>query len=80
VLPNPAQSSAQIKLSIEKAELVKVVIYNMAGKAMYAQSHMLNTGHNSIAINEISGWPAGVYMINVKTSLLNRWDRLVVSK
>jgi len=62
VFPNPSNGAFQIANS--KEQILKVEIYNMLGKEVYSAIPKTTAGTNDADI-DLSGMPAGVYMLKV---------------
>lgn len=70
VYPNPAQSSVNVSLSNEEPTTLTLV--DMQGQII---KHKLINGSNKI---DITGVANGVYFLKIKSSSLNKTERIVV--
>ena len=68
--PNPAHNETRIETL---SELLNIEIYSAAGHPVYSRRH---SGHT--ATIDTRGWPAGVYIVNVLTSVGTGVEKLVI--
>lgn len=80
LLPNPALSYTKISFFSEKNDLVKLGVYNMAGNLLYFRNYALTSGYNTISLENINRWGAGMYMINVTSASINQWEKLIIAR
>jgi uncharacterized protein (TIGR02145 family) len=65
IYPNPMKGSSKLEFSSGQPDDVKIEIYDVGGKLIAGQSVKVQPGTN---VFEISGFPAGTYTANIKTS------------
>lgn len=68
--PNPAHNETRIETL---SELLNIEIYSAAGHPVYSRRH---SGHT--ATIDTRGWPAGVYIVNVLTSVGTGVEKFVI--
>ena len=78
ILPNPAFNFVRLSLTAEQNELAKLLIYNIAGELVYSRNYDLVAGFNSITLQDINRWKAGVYMVRLSSATLNQWQKLII--
>ncbi|MEM1322196.1 MAG: PKD domain-containing protein [Bacteroidota bacterium] len=72
VFPNPSKGYFQLELPEEEGRF-DLSVYNVAGQRMLNQS--LGAGRQEL---DLSGWPAGVYLLELVGKDRRGWTRLVV--
>ena len=74
IYPNPVKESSKIQFYNDQTDDVGINIYDVAGKLIAGQSGRVNAGTN---VFEISGFPSGIYIVNIKTSVWQESLRIV---
>ena len=80
IFPNPANTSANLRLVLDKTEQISVDVFNMLGEKVYSVNQTsIAAGEHYIKIDtqELAN---GVYMVNVVTSEGTTTKKFVVSK
>lgn len=65
ITPNPVKNSLKLGIYADKADAARVVITDMSGKAVYANTHSVYAGDNNIPVNT-AALTAGSYIIKVQ--------------
>jgi hypothetical protein len=65
IMPNPAQEYVTIKFVAEKQAAATIRLVDNNGKVVLQQSILANRGNNSILLNSLSRYSAGIYTIQV---------------
>ena len=65
VYPNPASDYAILSLYTEKQTTAMMRVMDDAGKQISYKSFTVNTGNNSIVIDQLSSLPKGMYVVQV---------------
>lgn len=68
IQPNPASTSATLNFTSLSSGKAQVRIVNNDGKVVYAKIHQVIKGKNSIEFTNLSGYPNGVYNVQVLMS------------
>jgi hypothetical protein len=63
--PVPFTQDMEIVLYSPEASDIAIRLTNMSGDLIYSQNQAVQTGMHTIAIGDLSKYPAGVYMINI---------------
>ena len=74
IYPNPVKESSKIQFYNDQTDDVRINIYDVTGKLIAGQSGRVNAGTN---VFEISGFPSGIYIVNIKTSVWQESLRIV---
>lgn len=80
VLPNPASSYAEIKLTAIAKGNATIEVFDQAGRKIYSNVRSVEAGLNKIVLDNLSSYTAGIYMVQVKIDgrLMN--SKLVINK
>lgn len=66
--PNPFQNKISIHLNSIKQEMVEIDLLSFEGKIVLTKNAVVKIGSNEITLNDIGLFPAGMYIVKVKTS------------
>ena len=80
ILPNPAFNFVRLSVSTEKNEQATLLVYNIAGELVYNHNYDLVPGFNTISLQEINRWRAGVYMVRLSSGTINQWQKLIIGR
>jgi hypothetical protein len=74
VYPNPASDFAVLNLYSDKQSVAVMKLIDDAGKQLMYKSFTVNTGNNSLMIDQLSTLPKGIYIVQVifNNSLYNQ--------
>lgn len=64
VYPNPTSGKITVEFSSEKSNILVMTVTDMIGRTVMTRSVELNTGNNLVAL-DLSGYEAGVYMLQM---------------
>lgn len=79
LFPNPAQTEANVKVSLAQASDVTITLVNALGQTVNTKMHSLNSGDNTVSL-DIKGLADGVYSVLVDTKNGSVVKKLTVSK
>ena len=80
VSPNPSNNVTEINFNLLDKSNVKIELYNLEGKLMKnVFEGMVSSGENKIQL-DVSGYSAGVYLLNLSAGNKSKSINLVVSK
>ena len=65
--PNPAADNVQLLIGIDAPFQTTVSIFGPYGVRMYYRELQLDRGENSLQINDVANWPAGIYTWRVQS-------------
>lgn len=69
--PNPAENYIDLKLELDKAESVKIIIYDNYGRAIYSdEKSNLVAGNHTVKI-KVNDFEAGMYNIVIQSDAIN---------
>lgn len=78
--PNPANTQTTVGFGLKSAENVKISVYNLLGKKMFAEDKgLLTAGVHEAQVN-VAEWPNGIYMMTVNTGSGTLTRKLIVNK
>jgi hypothetical protein len=77
--PNPASSSAQLSIGLDRSSDVNITIVNTMGQAVSTVRHKGTAGGNNINL-DLSNLAAGVYMVNIKVGDATGTKRLLIQQ
>ncbi|MDQ3110081.1 MAG: T9SS type A sorting domain-containing protein [Bacteroidota bacterium] len=77
VYPNPANTSANVKIKLANAQEVTVSVYNTTGQLVSSQVKNLSAGISMIAL-DVANLPSGIYFINVTEGTSTISKKLIV--
>lgn len=66
IYPNPAQDKAYLSININSTTTASISITDISSKVLQTSSTQLQAGQNTVDLN-MTGIPAGMYMVNIKT-------------
>lgn len=77
VYPNPATDNVNVAITVEEAQTINAVVYDMTGKMVYADQFNHNGGEQifSFSVNNLS---KGIYFLNLNTNSGKMIQKLVV--
>ena len=64
--PNPFHAVMSVSIPSTIEQTVTINIYDVSGAIRRRTSVLVHTGNNSVAINDMAGWAAGLYFVDVK--------------
>lgn len=67
IFPNPINEALNLKLDLEKAGHVQILITDIQGRVVYKQNKFIPSGLSDIKINSKS-WPAQAYLLQISDS------------
>ncbi|MBK9105963.1 MAG: T9SS type A sorting domain-containing protein [Saprospiraceae bacterium] len=76
IMPNPADDLIQVVMSADKADQAVVHIYNLTGHLLASSAWSLASGVNQKTL-DISHYPSGLYVLQVKTAAGMRSEKFV---
>ncbi len=65
VYPNPADDHAMLSLYSEKQTTAMMRLMDNSGKQIIYKTFAVNTGNNSIMIDQLGSLPRGIYIVQV---------------
>lgn len=75
--PNPFEN----KISLNVAQLdkgnVSVEVIDMNGQKLFSLNKEVSSGNHAISLNEMENLPAGIYFVQVKSSMLNKVIKVI---
>ncbi|MEQ9289848.1 MAG: T9SS type A sorting domain-containing protein [Cyclobacteriaceae bacterium] len=77
IRPNPFVSQLSLSLMGTQNEEIKVSIYDMDGKNIFAQTTTIDKGHNVIHVDYLDRIPEGIYCVNITGAEFNFRERIV---
>lgn len=75
--PNPASESVNITFSSEENTNAELSVMNLMGQTVYNMNVIVNEGYNMVTV-PVNQLPAGVYMVNIKSSKGTSTQKLIV--
>ena len=75
--PNPANSFANIEISLENSADVVVTLVNTLGQEVYSSTNNFKSGINTITL-EVKNFEAGMYFYTVSTENFSTTKRLII--
>ncbi len=75
--PNPARENLTIIISGAQNQKVQLTIFDIAGKVKYTENTFV-TDNNSVRQLNLSNYPKGVYMVQLKTDQHLKTEKLIV--
>ena len=75
--PNPANSFANIEISLENSADVVVTLVNTLGQEVYSSLSNFRSGINTITL-EVKNFEAGMYFYTVSTENFSTTKRLII--
>ena len=66
VLPNPYQSSFDLKFVSDQSGTAQIRLMSINGKVLFSREYNVLKGPNSITVSELKNLSSGVYIINVQ--------------
>jgi hypothetical protein len=79
IFPNPASSTATLKLTVDENQKVNIRIYDLSGRTIQYFNSALTLGNNMIDL-ETKGLTNGVYFVEVSSESKTTTRRLVIQK
>jgi len=80
IYPNPVRDVFNISfLSIEK-KMIGIEIYDLSGKLIIKKNALVQTGNNTIPINDLSGKPHGLYLVVVNSGSETTKEKILLMK
>lgn len=73
ISPNPASSSVNLSFYSALRGTMELQLLDMTGKIVLREQHVVESGQNSITLNQLSRLSEGIYTILVRTG--DRWER-----
>ena len=64
IYPNPVSGNGTLSLSVAEKGITTIVIYDIAGRQVYAKNHNTNKGNNTISL-ETNQFSNGMYFISI---------------
>ncbi|MEI7472035.1 MAG: T9SS type A sorting domain-containing protein, partial [Chitinophagaceae bacterium] len=80
LFPNPAKEFVTIQFMAGNETIVELGIWDNFGKLLQQQKQKVNTGSNSIQLNGLSKYPAGIYILKMITDNKVIANRFLISK
>jgi hypothetical protein len=77
LFPNPANGSATVNLSRNKSGQVTVSVFNSLGMKVNEITQTVNSGNSNINL-DLSGYPTGLYIVNITSEGKNHSAKLMV--
>ncbi|MDR2980038.1 MAG: T9SS type A sorting domain-containing protein [Bacteroidales bacterium] len=77
IFPNPASNHVKVVIETTENAPASLTVTNLLGQTVHAQQISISAGTNVLDLN-VSGYPSGFYMINIKTSTGNSTKKLIV--
>ena len=73
ISPNPASSSVNISFYSALRGTMELQLLDMTGKIVLREQRVVESGQNSITLNQLTGLSEGIYTILIRTG--DRWER-----
>lgn len=73
ISPNPASSSVNISFYSALRGTMELQLLDMTGKIVLREQQAVESGQNSITLNQLTGLSEGIYTILIRTG--DRWER-----
>ena len=78
--PNPASHQTRVSFVAGQNERIQIIVFNLSGKRVFEQTFQATKGNNSIIINDVQNWPAGIYTAQVRMGSAVQWQKIVVQR
>jgi hypothetical protein len=75
--PNPASDFTVVNLYSEKQSLAMMRLIDNAGKQLLYRSYNVNSGNNSLMIDQLSNLPKGIYIVQITMNNTVYTEKLV---
>lgn len=80
VLPNPAHSYAEVRVSAASAGHATIELFDPAGRKLFTQNSNVNAGLNRINIDNLGQYTPGIYTLQVKVDGKTSSVKFVINK
>lgn len=80
ISPNPASTSVNVSFYSSLRGTMELQLMDMTGKVVLSEQRMVESGQNSITLNQLSRLSEGIYTLLIRTG--DRWerDRIVIRR
>lgn len=75
--PNPASNFTVVNLYAEKQSVAMLRLMDNAGKQLLSRSYNINSGNNSLMVDQLSNLPKGIYIVQVMMNNTVYTEKLV---
>jgi hypothetical protein len=65
IVPNPVKDVMQISILSSTVENIQLTIYDAGGRLMREMNTTIQKGNSILTVNNLQGWPNGVYSVKV---------------
>jgi hypothetical protein len=76
--PNPASAFTRVSFASEQNQRIELAVFSLDGKRVLEKTYQATKGMNTITINEVQHWPAGIYSAQVRIGTEVHWQKIVV--
>lgn len=80
IAPNPASHYARVSIVAEQNQRMQIAVFSLEGKQVFEQVFQATKGLNTITIDDVQHWPAGIYMARVQLGTEVQWQKIVVQR
>ena len=80
VMPNPATGYAAVRFVVQKEGKVAVRLMDMSGQAVLVQNNNVVKGTNTIMLNNLSRYSAGIYTLQLLINEEQVIQKLIIAK
>ncbi|HEV7329800.1 MAG TPA: T9SS type A sorting domain-containing protein [Flavisolibacter sp.] len=78
--PNPASYHTRVSFASGQNQRVRISVFSLSGKRVFEQAYQATKGINTITIDDVQNWPAGIYMAQVQMGTAVQWQKIVVQR
>lgn len=80
IAPNPASHYTRVSIVSEKNQRLQIAVFGLDGKRVFEKVFPVTKGLNTIIIDDVQHWPAGIYMASVQLGTEVQWQKIVVQR
>jgi Secretion system C-terminal sorting domain len=79
VVPNPAKEQVYVKLNVQEAKTITLVLVDITGKTLMTERKTLGSGFNELSLS-LNNYPQGLYFLKIVDAQTTETHRLVIAK
>jgi Secretion system C-terminal sorting domain len=79
VVPNPAKEQVYVKLNVQEAKTITLMLVDITGKTLMTERKTLGSGFNELSLN-LNNYPQGLYFLKIVDAQTTETHRLVIAK
>ncbi len=77
LFPNPIRDHINLVLTVEESEPIQINILDINGKLIVSRTFTVQSGLNYIQLTRLSFIPSGIYILQLKNSLQNTFQKII---